>query len=59
MAEQVNKTIHLEVPYVPEQKSWKDILLPLERFSKGDIHVSPPTNDLKVIEDHNSKVGIV
>ena len=56
MAEQVHNTSHLEVPYGPEQKPWKDSLSPFARSSKGDLYVSPPSNDPKVIEDHNSKV---
>ena len=47
MAEEVHKTSHLEVPYGPEQKPWKDTLSPFARSSKEDIHVLPPTNDLK------------
>ena len=57
MAEQVSKASHLEVPYGPEQKPWKDTLSSLARSRKGDLHVSPPTNNPKVIEDRNSKVG--
>ena len=59
MDEQVYKTIHLKVPYGPEQKPWIDTLSPLARSSKGELHLSPQTNDPKVIEDHNSKVGMI
>ena len=50
MAEQVHNTSHLEVPYGPEQKPWKDTLSSFARSSKEDIHVSPPTNDPKSLK---------
>ena len=55
MAEQVYKTIYIDVLYVREQKPWM-LSYNLARSTKGDLHVSP-TNIPNVNEDHNSKVG--
>ena len=55
MAEQVHNTSHFEVPYGPEQKPWKGTLSPFARSNEEDIHVSPPTNDLKSLKITNLK----
>ena len=59
MSEQVYNTICLVVQHEPEQNHEK-MFSSLARSCRIDLHhhVSPPTNDPKVNEDHKFKVGV-